>query len=95
MDGDTEVLQQDIKIWQVCDFSSTTKILDRVIFLQGYYLDEAVRRCRVRPSTIGGVQVPVRFEGDSFALAASTLPSADLDVRTVDPDTIEMTSKMI
>lgn len=93
MDEDTEVLQQDIKIWAVCEFSSTPNFLDRVIFLQGSYSDEAVRRCRQRASSIGGIQIPVRFESDAFPSAAPPAPSADLDVRTVDPDTITMTSR--
>lgn len=93
MDGDTEVLQQDIKVWEVCESSVISKILDRVIFLQGSYSDEAVRRCCQRPFTLDGVQIPVHFENGSLSSAATTLPSADLDVRTVDPDTIEMTSR--
>lgn len=93
MDGDTEIPQQEIKVWEVCVSSDVSKVLDRVIFLQGSYSDETVSRCCRQLLALDGVQIPARFEDESFPSAAFTQPSADLDVRTVDSEIIEMTSR--
>ncbi len=93
MDGDTEVLQQEIKVWEVCEWSRISKVLERVEFLQRGCSDEVVGRCRRQPFTVDGGLVPLRFDGESNPCATLNQPSIDLDIRTVDPDTIALASE--
>ena len=94
MDGETEVPQQEIKVWEVCDYSEISKVLDRVIFLHQSYSDETIGRCHQRSLSDDKKQViPARFGDSSLQAIKSARPSADLDIRTVDQDIIEMTNK--
>ena len=96
VDGETEVPQQEIKVWEVCEYSEISRVLDRVIFLHQSYSDETIGRCRQRSLADDDDRkqvLPARFEDPSLQAIKSARPSADLDVRTVDQDIIEMTNK--
>lgn len=93
IDTDTDVPQQEIKVWEVCESPEISKVIERVIFLQRTYPDELVRRCCQRPFKVDRMQVPARFANDSFQSSPSVEPPSDLDVRTVETDIIEVTSK--
>ncbi|KAL9066624.1 MAG: hypothetical protein Q9161_007454 [Pseudevernia consocians] len=100
-DEETELPQQEIKVDkdQLClgraDIVKISKVLDRVISLHKSYSDEIVRRCRQHDSAVDGTQIPARFEDPSLHPNTWVRPSADLDVRTVDQDIIEMSSRSI
>lgn len=91
--GDVEHLQQVIVVWQVGNLDANSEALDRVIHLQGGYTDDAIRRCRQRPSILDGKQIPARFDNCTLESARPGKPSAEFDVRTVDQDTIDMANK--
>ncbi len=71
------------------------KIIDRVIFLHQSYSDETVRRCLQHSRADDGMQIPIRFEDFPSHLIRSVRPSAELDIRTVDQNIIEMTSRLL
>lgn len=72
-----------------------SRILDRVIFLQQSYSEETVRRCHQHSSNDDRLQIPARFEDSSSHHTRSDRPSASLDVRTVDQNIIDMTSRFL
>lgn len=74
------------------DASQISKIIDRVIFIQGSYSDETVNRCRQHSSTHDGKQIPARFNDPSLPSPVSAKLLADHD-RIVDQDIIDMTSE--
>lgn len=76
----------------LADILKIPRVIDRVSFLHQSYSDETVSRCRPQSSVVDGMQIPARFEGSSSKPIRSVRPSADLDIRTVDQDIIEMTS---
>ena len=77
------------------DTSKIPRVIDRVSFLHQSYSDETVSRCRPQSSAVDGMKVPARFEDSSSKPIESVRPPADLDIRTVDQDIIEMTSRSI
>ena len=77
------------------DILQISKIVDRVIFLQQSYSDDTVSRCRKHCPAVNRMQSPARFEETSSDVVIVSRPSGHLDVRTVDQDIIEMTSRLL
>lgn len=61
--------------------------------LQRNYTPEVVRRCRQRPTALGGKQIPLQFKDHPQEIAPSSHRSAELDIRIVDQDTIDMANR--
>ena len=91
--GDQGLLQQVVVVWEVGDSDEILKAIDRVIFIQGSYTDERIRRCRQSPSISDGKWIPANFDQDTLQPALLREPSVELDVRNVDQDTIDMANK--
>ena len=76
------------------DIFKIPKIVDRIVFLQQSYSAETVGRCHRRSSAIDEIQFPIRFEESSSQTIKSARPPTDLDIRSVDQNIIEMTSRL-
>ena len=70
------------------------KVFDSVTFLQRSYTSEVIRCCCKIPLRQDMKPFPVRFETSDLRSATANKPVTNLDVRTVDQDTIEMASKL-
>ena len=79
---------------QTCtDASQVSKIIDRVIFVQRSYSDETVSRCHLHSSDHDGEQIPARFDDSTLPCGNPAKQIVDQDIRIVDQDTIDMTSR--
>ena len=87
------LLQQIIVVWEVGNSEKILKAIDRVIFIQGSYTEERIRRCRQSPSISDGKWIPATFDRNTSQPATLREPSVELDVRSVDQDTIDMANK--
>ena len=91
--GDRELLQQIVVVWEVGNSEEVLKAIDRIIFIQGSYTEERIRRCRQSPSISDGKWIPATFDQNILQPATSREPSVELDVRSVDQGTIDMANK--
>lgn len=91
--GDSALLQQVIVVWEVGDSEAISKAIDRIIHLQGSYTEENIRRCRRNTSLLDGKRTPAYFVEHTSQLARLGNSSQELDVRTVDQNTIDMANK--
>lgn len=91
--GAMQKQQQVMIVWDIGDPTTISKALDRVIVLQRSYSDEEVQRCRIRPSTLGGKSLPIQFDNQISRSANLGEPTTRLDVRTVDPETVQLANK--
>ena len=91
--GESQMQQQIMIIWEVGESTTISKALDRVIVLQKTYSEDHIHRCRLRPSISGDRLLPIQFDGLKFEVSQPTGPSMDFDVRTVEPETIQMAHK--
>ena len=91
--GDRGLLQQIVVVWEVGNSEEVLKAIDRVIFIQGSYSDERVRHCRQSPSISDGKWIPATFDQNTSQPATLREPPMELDVRSVDQNTIDMANK--
>jgi len=91
--GEAQTLHQIVIVWEIGDSKAVTKAIDIVISIQMGYSDDTIRRCRQRPSTSNGAQLPLEFEDGNLPLCRTPQAPAELDIRTVDQETIHMANK--
>lgn len=79
---------------QTCtDASQVSKVIDRVICIQRSYSDEIVSRCHLHSSNHDGKQIPARFDDSTLPCGNPAKRLLDQDIRIVNQDIIDMTSK--
>lgn len=93
VDGDRGLLQQIIVVWEVGNSEEILKAIERVIFIQGGYTEERIRRCCQKPSISKGKWTPAVFDQRTLQPATLREPSVEFDARSVDQDTIDMANK--
>lgn len=91
--GERQAPQQVIIVWEVGNSITISKALERAILLHRSYSKETMDRSRQRPATVSGVKHPVVFNDYGPEPARLEIPSAVLDIRTVDQGTIEMAAR--
>ena len=90
---DLQQFQQVIIIWEVGDPDETSKALERVVIVQQAYGEELVHRCRQRSPLAGSRRFPLRFDNYQARVSGPESSFRELDVRQVDPKTIELANK--
>lgn len=75
------------------NYLQINKSIEQVAMLQRIYTPEVVQRCRQRPTSLGGKNIPVQFKDHPQEIATSSHRSTDLDIRIVDQDTIDMANR--
>ncbi|KAL9124703.1 MAG: hypothetical protein Q9217_005994 [Psora testacea] len=83
--------QQIIKIWDFGIDSALSKTVGRVAKLQEMYTKETVDRCHCNSEPVNGKWLPILFAEANQTTSANK--TAELDVRNVDQDTIDMANK--
>ena len=91
--GDSGLPQQTLLVWGVGDLETISKAVDQVSHLQEGYTDEDIFRCRQSPPLLNEKRIPVLSKHLHLGSTTSEQPSVDLDIRTVDQDTIDMANK--
>ena len=91
--GDAGLPQQTLLVWGVGDLEAISKAVDRVSHLQEGYTDEDIFRCRQSPPLYNEKRIPAHLKHLHLGSTTSEQPSIDLDIRTVDQDTIDMANK--
>lgn len=61
--------------------------------LQQNYTNETVQRCRQQPTDVNGRKIPTRFQEQPQNVAESCHHSAEVDIRIIEQETIDMSNK--
>ena len=92
--ADNSITQQIIKIWDVGIDVELSNTIVRVAKLQQNYSEETVDRCHRESKKVDGKWLPIYFPQSDQTSPASFGKKAELDVRDVDQDTIDMASRL-